>query len=303
MSAMIDAIAMDATSLYFTCEDGWVYRLDKTGGGSPRPLASFPGSFAWGIALDDAYVYWTAMVDGVSSGVVESVPKAGGTVSTLAAAQFRPWGIAVDDAAVFWVVQGAPAHSNGTGLAPGAVQAITKGGGGSPRVLAADVTAGDTIALDADAVVWHESRAIRRVGKTGGAPSTLLGMNVPFAASNLVLAGGRLLFAFNGGTWAIGSIPAGGGGSATLVSDIPQPAAVAVDGSTLFWSDVGGDGVGAIRGVPVTGGDVTTLWPPDDVGGGGSRGTSALLVDTGAFYSVEYEAEPALAVTIRVLPR
>jgi hypothetical protein len=302
MPATIDAITMDDTSLYFTCEDGWVYRLEKDGDAPPQRLASFPGGYAWGIALDDANVYWTALVDGVNGGLVLRVSKSGGEASTVAASQFRPWGIAVDEASVFWIEQGAPSDDRTQHLAPGSLKAIGKAGG-SPRSLATDVASGDYLVVDADAVIWHENQAIRRVSKAGGPASALISATVPFAVSNLALANGRVLFAANSGTWNVESAPVAGGNADTLASDLPRPASIAPDGAMVFWNDSTGDTVGAIRSVPIAGGAPSLLWPPNAVGNHDNLGATALLVEPRAFYFVEYQALPSLTVSIRVLPR
>jgi hypothetical protein len=303
MTAMIDAITMDDASLYFTCEDGWVYRLAKTGDAPPERLASFPGQYAWGITVDDVDVYWTALVDGVNGGLVLRAPKTGGPVSTLASSQFRPWGIAVDDADVYWITQGAPADTNTQQhLAPGSLQVLEKVGG-SPRTLINDVIVGDYVVLDTDAVVWHEHQAIRRAPKAGGPASALVSTTVPFAVSNLTIMNGSLFFAASGPAWTIQTMPSGGGDPATLASEVVAPASVVVEGSNVFWSAASGSAVGAIQGVTVGGGNVSMLWPPNDIGNEDGHSASALLADVDAFYSVEYKAQPTLAVSIRMLPR
>jgi hypothetical protein len=87
------------------CDDGWLYRLAKTGDAALERIAAAaaPGSsYTNGIAVDDTYVYWTALGDGVSHGAIERAPKTGGPAQALALAEARPMGIAVDDGYVYW---------------------------------------------------------------------------------------------------------------------------------------------------------------------------------------------------------
>lgn len=297
LPAMVDAVAMDATSLYFTCEDGGVYRLEKAGTAPPEHLATFPGQHAWGIAVDDASVYWTALADGLHGGVVLRAPKSGGEATVLAASRLRPWGIALDDHEVFWIDQGSPSEGKITTLVPGSVQAVSKGGG-SVRPLTDDVAIGDALALTGDALVWHESQAIRRLPRAGGTPVALLETSVPFAVSNLVPSSDGVVFAYGDGSWSIRTL--GDAGPSTLAADVAQPAAVLVDGSTVFWSTVAGGAAGEIRSVPVGGGAATVVWPSN---ASSSVRARALVADAAAFYSVEYVTEPTLTVSVRVLPR
>jgi len=304
--ALIDAITMDATHLYFTCEDGWVYRLAKQGTEPPQKVVSFPGTYAVGIAVDDSSVYFTAFVNGEGAGVVRRAPKEGGASTTLAEGQSRPWGIAVDDARVYWVEQGAapPDANDDTGGATslGAIFALPKSGG-EPKALAGQANSGDVIALDDDNVYWHELEAIRRVSKEGGSASTLASSALHTASSNLVVAGGRLYWAQEAGTWSVSSVATTGGPSVTLAANVDQPSSVGLFGGALYWSDAQGSTVGAIRSVPTGGGNQTVISPPNASGNVDEHVVSFVLVDEKAFYIVQYWGQPSLHVVIDELPR
>jgi hypothetical protein len=308
--ASIDAVAMDEDNLYFTCEDGWIYRLAKQGSQPPQKVASFPGNYAWGIAVDASFVYVTALANGFGGGVVVRAPKGGGESTTLAAGQSRPWGIAVDDSQVYWVEQGANPYDGENaagGLAEGAILALSKSvsGPGTPaKLLAPDVKVGDMVAVDDQAVYWHETESVRRVPKVGGAISTLTSSTVPTVSSNLIVQSGQVYWAEAvAGVWSISSVPATGGASVPLAMNIAQPSSIALIGSTLFWSDAQGPSVGAIRSVPVAGGNQTLTSAPNADGSVDGRGVSFVLVDASTYYTVQFWSQPDLHVVIDELPR
>jgi hypothetical protein len=313
IDSLIDAFAMDADSLYFTAENGSLYRLAKTGGSAPQIIApaATPGSvYAEGIALDDDNVYWTALGDGVSTGAVLSVPKSGGSPNAIAIRQARPTGIAVDDTDVFWSNQGAPppmSGNNNFGMPVGAAILTAPKGGGTATALVTDPDVPDVVALDATGVIWHEQRAIRRVPKTGGASTTLSQAAIPWKSSNLVVAASTLYWAANQSGWSLQSVALDGGTVATLVSPIDAPGGVFLDGASLFWDAANGQTVGAIEGEATDGGSaVVEAAPPDLVKGVTGEAASFFLADASAFYWVEYWEAPDAStptVAIRVLTR
>lgn len=64
-----------------------------------QPVALVSGlSQPQGIALNASNVYWTDSI----AGLVSTIAKTGGAVTTLAAGQTDPYGIAVDANSVYW---------------------------------------------------------------------------------------------------------------------------------------------------------------------------------------------------------
>jgi hypothetical protein len=302
--AMIDAVTMDDENLYFTCEDGGIYRLAKKGTAAPDKISTFPGSYAWGIAVDESFVYVTALVDGENGGAVVRAPKGGGASTMLAAAQSRPWGIAVDDTQIYWVSQGASPYDNAvSGLDLGGILVLPKSGASTaPKVLVSKVVTGDMIALDAESVYWHELQSIGRVSKLGGTPVTLAASTVHTTSTNLIVAGGRVHWAQEAGAWSVFSVATTGGDSITLAANIPQPSSLASMGNSLYWSDAQGSSVGAIHSVSLNGGTQTIL-SPQNAADMDDHVVSFVLVDAQAFYSVQYRGQPKLKVVIDELPR
>ncbi|HTQ46309.1 MAG TPA: hypothetical protein VMI75_26315 [Polyangiaceae bacterium] len=72
-------------------------------GGATTTLGSTPHTWIADLAVDDDAVYWTAIPDDLSEGrgAVMKVPRAGGSVTTLATGLSFPFGIAVDAAGVY----------------------------------------------------------------------------------------------------------------------------------------------------------------------------------------------------------
>lgn len=105
----VSALTADCTNVYFATGDGSVGLL-PVDGGSPTILATgtaSPPESATQIAVDAASVYFIrsetyAGPAASGSGVLQSVPIAGGPVTTLATMSYVPNGIAVDADSVYW---------------------------------------------------------------------------------------------------------------------------------------------------------------------------------------------------------
>jgi hypothetical protein len=111
-------IAADATHVYWASQNTGVWRaplnaanacVEQTG--QPDSCTLIPGgSGAFGVAVDDTFVYWTEPGDPATpnSGTVKKAPKAGGASSFIASSQDNPRSIAVMDGVVYWGNQGPP---------------------------------------------------------------------------------------------------------------------------------------------------------------------------------------------------
>jgi hypothetical protein len=111
---------------------GW----HPTGGGSPSD-----------VALDADNVYWTDFGPSTSSNQeIDKTPKAGGTVTTLAAMSTEPTGIAVDSSFIYWTTFG------DHGVA-GTVMKVSKTGG-EAKTLATAQDRASSVAVDDTNVYW-----------------------------------------------------------------------------------------------------------------------------------------------------
>ena len=154
-------LALDADHVYWSDLDGPIMRAAQGAAGGAEPVAM--GTAPEGIAVDDAYVYWTEP----SRGAVVRANKVGGVVETIATGQDQPVQILVDGDFVYW--------TNTSDYGPGAVMRVRKDGSSAPAVLATGqgMMAGQhrgpwALAVDERAVYWTElfgAGAVMKVAK------------------------------------------------------------------------------------------------------------------------------------------
>jgi hypothetical protein len=146
-------LASDETYVYITTgtTSGTVERVQVNDGtglhiGSFETLASDQDTPS-GVAVDDEQVYWTT----AGSGLILSMPKAGGDVTTLASGQTKPYAVAVNATGVYWT------------SADGTVKSVPASGGTPVTVASGEETPG-LITADATSVYWVDSArgAIRK---------------------------------------------------------------------------------------------------------------------------------------------
>jgi hypothetical protein len=192
---------------------------------------------AWGIVLDETYVYWGNCGDGVNAnGAILRVPKVGGAPATLASGLVCPRGVAVDATSAYWTTQG-------PGLGPtGAVMKVPIAGG-SPTVLAAGLGyPGDAIALDAQGVYWTEGAAsnatgfVMKVPVSGGASVTLAANQQQPGAIAVDATGVYWIDAgSSGGPGALMWLPSAGGDPVTVTS-VQDPGWLAKVPTGTYWT-------------------------------------------------------------------
>jgi hypothetical protein len=238
------AIAMDATSIYFTNDadlDG-KYQILKMprAGGNPTELASGDG-LPMGIAVDSANVYWTDY----KSETVMRVSRFGGTPTTIASGQSSAMGIAIDAANVYWTTQGGTSPSTGTVMS-------TPIAGGPVTPIATGRDQPCSIVVTATAVLWAESHAVMTAPLGGGDAK-------PLAANRPIDSSESRLFALDGKRiyWAeadaIMSMPLAGG-SMTKLAASSGGRGLVVDKTNVYWGTTG-----QIMSAPLAGGTATEL--------------------------------------------
>jgi hypothetical protein len=256
-SGPIGAIAVDATSVYWTESDntseGRVVKV-PIGGGVWTELASGQNNIA-GIAVDARSVYWANQGTGFApdggsapSGSVVKVPIDGGTAITLVSGQ-SPIGIAVDATSVYW--------ANGDGT----VMSVPTGGG-TPTTLASGPGGSYGITVDSTSVYWTTfGGAVMKVPLIGGGATTLAsGLRGP---RDIAVDSTSVYFTNDGntndGSGTLMKVPVGGGAVVTLAG-AARPGGIAVDSTSVYWGE-GGNGASpaALRKAPLSGGAATTL--------------------------------------------
>jgi hypothetical protein len=147
-------IALDDTYVYWTDNNGPVWKVAKTGG-APVKLADQTALNSFqpmGIAVDGANVYFDT-----SDGKIWQVSKACGGAPILLASDAgnEPWGIAVDDQAVY--------YASGT---TGAVESVPIGGGCVTRLASQPSDNGCIgVAVDATSVYFTGTAGVYKVSK------------------------------------------------------------------------------------------------------------------------------------------
>lgn len=132
-----DHIALGDSAVFWVV-GGDVYKAPKSGGPEVK-LATSPAAVSDGIAVDQNYVYWTALDN---LGTVRRVSKDGSGAKILVQGLFSPRSVAVDAKYVYFTVQG-----------DGVVERVPKDGGTLER-LAIHQSGPDGLALGPGKVFW-----------------------------------------------------------------------------------------------------------------------------------------------------
>jgi hypothetical protein len=213
-----------------------------TGGGSSSgggtPTDSCPSGMATvatdvespgGMAIDANNVYWTSPL----AGLVLSVPRCGGSVSTLASIPGAyPAAIAIDST-----------HAYFTAPSDNAVMKVPLVGG-APTTLASNQTSPINIATNGTTVYWlasgfSQTGALLSVPVAGGAPTTLAAAPDSEAQLRGLTLDATYVYWTNEGdpgseNGAILRMPLGGGAITTIAAPAGDPAAITVDSTYAY---------------------------------------------------------------------
>ena len=278
---MPQQIAADATNLYFsglddTTEADAIYQIGKGAvGGTPLKISD-PDRQPWSLMTDGTYLYWNDTLDpaairrispggsgettlfsvdvwGValsatsllwvtSTGSVESMPKAGGAVTTLGvapgAASSAVYGVAVDANNFYFVA---------TSSLSATISSVPLSGGSVTNLATVpdDVTA---LAADSNNVYFVAGDALTRVPLAGGATSVVaqgfsgtIALKVDSGNAYATILKG------NGPTGSVLRVPVTGGTPLVIASSQWDPYGLTVDDNCVYWADMGSSaGIGAI---------------------------------------------------------
>jgi hypothetical protein len=233
-------LAMDATRIYSISPSGGnepqglVVACPKTGCGSGYATLATGQAGVWGVAADDASVYWTRQGP---TGFVMKAPLDGGAPVTLwvGSGSATVWGgatvVAVGGGRVFY------AASPPTG---GALLMSVPIAGGSPSVLFTPAGGNSiwVLATDADNVYFATTDGVVGQMPLHGGALVTLATGQGNALSTIGLDAQYVYW----GTYAgdVVSTPIGGGILTTLASGQSPVMSVAVDADNVYWSGMSG---------------------------------------------------------------
>jgi hypothetical protein len=143
----VDSIVLDQTSVYWSDQSGAVMSVPK-GGGATSHL--FDGSYC-NIAVDETSLYWSQY------GRMWSMPKAGGTPTSLTTMLDTCYTLTTDDSNIYWV---------GTPVSSFQVTSVPKAGG-EISVLAINQGFSPGIVADGTSVYWGDDDHDAIVGVGG----------------------------------------------------------------------------------------------------------------------------------------
>jgi hypothetical protein len=225
-------------------------------------LATLYGANAFDVAVDGDGVYWTQKspgaacpTAGVEDGCVMSLAlQQGSTAVALATAQNRVFSIGTLGGIVYWSNNSSPG---------GVYSCATNGCGGTPTAVTtpADVNFAGSLSIGTGRVFVSGAfpASLSSVPLSGGIATALyVG---PFSGAlpqkNAVF-GSNVYFAVEG---KIISYPVGGGAQTVVATGLNNPGAIAVSGTSLYFTELAGAaaGQGTLKQVALTGGTVTTL--------------------------------------------
>jgi hypothetical protein len=135
------AVAVDATSAYFTVHSGNEAVMKVSLAGSAPKILTQGVPVGYGLAVDATSVYWTG------GDAVMKVPLDGGTPTTLASGQRNPNALAVDGTNVYWTTMGSEPDYHAT------VMKVPLAGG-TPTTIATGERGLWGLAIDANNVYW-----------------------------------------------------------------------------------------------------------------------------------------------------
>jgi hypothetical protein len=225
------ALAVDATSVYWTTPEGGVTKVPKDGGTAITIASDDYGTYASvGIAVDAKNVYWIRNSLSRMSTVM-SVPLGGGTPTTLASEQNSFSAIVVDAKSVYWTAENPPVS--------GVLKVPLEGG--TPTTLVSVRGGAHNIALDATSLYFSNVFGVMKVPLGGGEVTTLASGWDPYAiavdATSVYWVGSPAMDS----PQILMSVPLNGGTPTTLVSGPTtngESLVMAVGGKSLYWTEV-----------------------------------------------------------------
>jgi len=230
-------IAVDASHVYWTAEDGVVRRVAKNGGDVETVRSG--AALGYGVAVDATNVYWTEWAS--DRWVIQAQPKAGGDRTVLASVGVLPGSVVIGDGRfVYWNAD----HAVGDGGTPmfGSVHRVPAQGG-AVQDLAVNQRGAQELHLGDDGFLyWAASDAntkrsgpdvIRRVPKDGGAVTDVVRATAVVGA--LAVAHGQLVWSVLDPAYTFHTCDPSACSPRTAQSDQRYGSVGITDGDAFYW--------------------------------------------------------------------
>lgn len=251
------SLAINGGEVFFSVFDQWdTYYIMKVSvlGGSSTTLASVtrgafePKNWARAIAVDNENLYW------IDDSTVNSVPVAGGSITTLANILNEPIDLVVNGSQVIWTESTGPAHGE-----TGTVKSVSTTGG-EVTTLVQGGNAPRKLALYSSEIYWTEGGPIGliegfgRIAKMavgGGNITTVMqrvGESTPIASDGSYL--------YLGDKFSINKMSIDGSNSEILHTASDEIGDLTTDGSNVYWIS---KYFSTVHKIPASGGATTTL--------------------------------------------
>jgi hypothetical protein len=236
-------------------------------GGAVTSLLTLNGTM-WGIAVDDAYLYFNLRMDVYPpTGSILRLPKTGGAAETIVSGIPESSVVAVDDGFVYfnrWDGEAANGDSNGDSILRAAKS------GGAPTQLAAKSGGPAAIAVDDSFVYYTDVNfpTITRVSKSGGDATVIANVaqlaysTFEAATHHLALDATNVYFtaAAGPGPEYLYSVAKSGGTPVELAHQpIQFQGYIAAGPNLIFWARTLNPN-GVIDSIPKVGGSLQELW-------------------------------------------
>ncbi len=224
--ALPRAIALDASYVYWanagsessTVNDGAIMRVPLTGG-TVETVAGGQADPAL-ITLTADKVYWANYY----GQTIASASKSGGAVTTVTTTQKKPVGVGVDGSHVYWTESGS-------------LMNLPLLGG--PASLVAS-SSGELmyLTLDANDAYWLSTSELGKAPLDGLSPPSIVSSGLVNAVV-VVVDGSDAYLSIAAPNASIVKVALGGGSPVVLVTNVSNPAGLAVDPTTIYWADPG----------------------------------------------------------------
>jgi hypothetical protein len=221
-------IAIDGANIYFTDTVNW--EVDKVDKQSLVRTPIYQGGFGeFGIAVDDASVYWTEPSPAIAKCAITGCSNIPTYLVAPDANIGTPRLLAIDDSYIYWGED----YSK-------QVNRIPKGGGPTLTLWESDATTPN--GLDTDGVFVYfaaDDGIVRKVPINGGAAENLSGGVSPAPATRVKIDSTNVYWSNNASQGTINAVSKGGAGPHTLSSGQPWPSGITADANNIYWVNNG----------------------------------------------------------------